>query len=90
MKKTLGSYLIELLEAQGVQHVFGIPGVHNLELYRGLASSRIRHITGRHQILVFNVGLTLRHQSTLSRRCKRELDGLSMLARLMCAGIAPG
>ncbi len=49
MKKTLGSYLIELLEAQGVQHVFGIPGVHNLELYRGLASSRIRHVTGRHE-----------------------------------------
>jgi acetolactate synthase I/II/III large subunit len=49
VKKTLGSYLIELLEAQGVQHVFGIPGVHNLELYRGLASSRIRHITGRHE-----------------------------------------
>ncbi len=49
MNKTLGSHLIELLEAQGVQHVFGIPGVHNLELYRGLASSRIRHITGRHE-----------------------------------------
>ena len=32
-----------------MQHVFGIPGVHNLELYRGLASSRIRHVTGRHE-----------------------------------------
>ena len=49
MKKTLGSYLIETLEAHGVRHVFGIPGVHNLELYRGLASSSIRHITGRHE-----------------------------------------
>ncbi len=49
MKKTLGSYLIETLEAHGVQHVFGIPGVHNIELYRGLASSRIRHVTGRHE-----------------------------------------
>jgi acetolactate synthase-1/2/3 large subunit len=49
MKKTLGSYLIELLESHGVQHVFGIPGVHNLELYRGLARSRIRHVTGRHE-----------------------------------------
>jgi acetolactate synthase-1/2/3 large subunit len=49
MKKTLGSYLIETLEAHGVQHVFGIPGVHNLELYRGLARSRIRHVTGRHE-----------------------------------------
>ena len=49
MKKTLGSYLIETLEAHGVQHVFGIPGVHNIELYRGLARSRIRHVTGRHE-----------------------------------------
>jgi len=49
LKKTLGSFLIELLESHGVTHVFGIPGVHNLELYRGLASSRIRHVTGRHE-----------------------------------------
>lgn len=49
MKKTLGTYLIEVLEAQGVRHVFGIPGVHNLELYRGLAASSIRHVPGRHE-----------------------------------------
>ncbi len=49
MKKTLGTYLIESLEAQGVKHVFGIPGVHNLELYRGLAASAIRHVAGRHE-----------------------------------------
>ena len=49
MKQTLGSYLIATLEAQGVRHVFGIPGVHNLELYRGLAQSSIRHVTGRHE-----------------------------------------
>ncbi len=47
--KKLGNYLIETLEAWGVRHVFGIPGVHNLELYRGLASSSIRHVTGRHE-----------------------------------------
>jgi acetolactate synthase-1/2/3 large subunit len=47
--KKLGNYLIETLEAWGVRHVFGIPGVHNLELYRGLAGSRIRHVTGRHE-----------------------------------------
>jgi len=49
MKKTLGSYLIETLETRGVRHVFGIPGVHNLELYRGIARSGIRHVTGRHE-----------------------------------------
>jgi acetolactate synthase I/II/III large subunit len=47
--KKLGLYLIEALEAQGVRHVFGIPGVHNLELYRGLANGPIRHVTGRHE-----------------------------------------
>lgn len=49
MSKKLGNYLIETLEARGVRHVFGIPGVHNLELYRGLAASSIRHVTGRHE-----------------------------------------
>jgi acetolactate synthase-1/2/3 large subunit len=49
MTRKLGNYLIETLEARGVRHVFGIPGVHNLELYRGLAASGIRHITGRHE-----------------------------------------
>jgi acetolactate synthase-1/2/3 large subunit len=47
--KTLGRYLIEALQAAGVRHVFGIPGVHNLELYRGLAGATLRHITGRHE-----------------------------------------
>src|SRR3954452_8997087 len=46
---TLGEVLIALLEAHGVDTVFGIPGVHTVELYRGLARSRIRHITPRHE-----------------------------------------
>lgn len=47
--KKLGQYLVEALEELGVRHVFGIPGVHNLELYRGLARSSIRHVNGRHE-----------------------------------------
>lgn len=46
---TLGEALIRLLEAHGVDTVFGIPGVHTVELYRGLAGSRIRHVTPRHE-----------------------------------------
>jgi len=49
MKKTLGSYLIESLQTRGVRQIFGIPGVHNLELYRGLTTSGIRHVTARHE-----------------------------------------
>jgi thiamine pyrophosphate-dependent acetolactate synthase large subunit-like protein len=46
---TCGQALIRLLEQHGVEIVFGIPGVHTLELYRGLADSRIRHVTPRHE-----------------------------------------
>lgn len=46
---TVGEALISLLEARGVDTVFGIPGVHTVELYRGLATSRIRHVTPRHE-----------------------------------------
>lgn len=46
---TVGEALIGLLEAHGVDTVFGIPGVHTVELYRGLAGSTIRHITPRHE-----------------------------------------
>jgi len=46
---TLGEALIRLLEAHGVDTVFGIPGVHTVELYRGLAGSKIRHVTPRHE-----------------------------------------
>ncbi|MEW9836536.1 5-guanidino-2-oxopentanoate decarboxylase [Mesorhizobium marinum] len=48
-KTTLGEALIHLLEAHGVDTVFGIPGVHTVELYRGLARSKIRHVTPRHE-----------------------------------------
>ncbi|WP_226506733.1 5-guanidino-2-oxopentanoate decarboxylase [Pseudomonas sp. MWU16-30317] len=46
---TCGEVLVKLLEGYGVEHVFGIPGVHTIELYRGVASSSITHITPRHE-----------------------------------------
>lgn len=49
MQKTIGEALIHKLEQAGVQLVFGIPGVHNLELYRGLKRSGIRHVAARHE-----------------------------------------
>lgn len=44
-----GEALVALLENYGVDTVFGIPGNHTVPLYRGLASSDIRHITPRHE-----------------------------------------
>ncbi|MHA7777360.1 5-guanidino-2-oxopentanoate decarboxylase [Roseibium sp. M-1] len=49
MTKTVGEALIDILETNGTEVVFGIPGVHTVELYRGLAGSKIRHITPRHE-----------------------------------------
>jgi acetolactate synthase I/II/III large subunit len=46
---TCGEVLVELLGLYGIDTVFGIPGVHTVELYRGLPNSRLRHITPRHE-----------------------------------------
>lgn len=46
---TCGEALVRLLEAYGVETVFGIPGVHTLDLYRGLMDSPIRHVLARNE-----------------------------------------
>ena len=46
---SIGEAIVELLEAYGVDTVFGIPGVHNVEMYRALPRSAIRHILPRHE-----------------------------------------
>ncbi len=47
--KTVGQALVAGLAARGVRVVFGIPGVHTVELYRGLVGSPVRHVTVRHE-----------------------------------------
>lgn len=47
--RTVGQALVAGLKARGVDVVFGIPGVHTIELYRGLAGGGIRHVTPRHE-----------------------------------------
>lgn len=49
MSITCGELLVRLLEQYDVDTAFGIPGVHTVELYRGLPSTNIRHITPRHE-----------------------------------------
>lgn len=46
---SIGEALVHGLKARGVEVVFGIPGVHTIELYRGLPNSGIRHVTPRHE-----------------------------------------
>jgi acetolactate synthase-1/2/3 large subunit len=44
-----GEALVGLLEQLGTPTVFGIPGVHTLEIYRGLSRSGLRHVAPRHE-----------------------------------------
>jgi thiamine pyrophosphate-dependent acetolactate synthase large subunit-like protein len=48
--RTGGEWIVEALRAQGVRHVFGLPGVHNLAIYDALIRQRdIAHILSRHE-----------------------------------------
>jgi acetolactate synthase-1/2/3 large subunit len=44
-----GAAVVQTLHAHGVRTVFGIPGTHNLEIYRHLATSSIHVVTTRHE-----------------------------------------
>ncbi|MDN3025475.1 thiamine pyrophosphate-dependent enzyme [Streptomyces sp. S.PB5] len=46
---TGGEALVRALCGHAVTRVFGIPGTHNLEIYRHLAAYGIRHVTPRHE-----------------------------------------
>ncbi|MEM7268481.1 MAG: thiamine pyrophosphate-binding protein, partial [Pseudomonadota bacterium] len=46
---SLGSLIPAMLVERGIDTVFGIPGVHTVEMYRGLPGSGLRHITPRHE-----------------------------------------
>ena len=50
MRRTGGEWVVEALRAEGVRHVFGIPGVHNLGIYDALlGQSEITHVLARHE-----------------------------------------
>ena len=45
----VGEAIVKLLEQYDVDTVFGIPGTHSIELYRGLSRSGVTHILPRHE-----------------------------------------
>jgi thiamine pyrophosphate-dependent acetolactate synthase large subunit-like protein len=55
--RTGGAWVVEALRAEGVRHVFGIPGVHNLAVYDALFAQSdrredapaIAHVLARHE-----------------------------------------
>ncbi|MCC6312681.1 MAG: thiamine pyrophosphate-binding protein [Thermomicrobiales bacterium] len=46
---TGGEMVVNTLAAEGVDLIFGIPGVHTLALYDALRTSPIRHVLARHE-----------------------------------------
>lgn len=46
---TGGEAVVRALAAHGVTQAFGIPGTHNLEIYRHLAAYGLAHVTPRHE-----------------------------------------
>ena len=47
--KPLGAQISHMLKNRGVDVIFGIPGVHNQEMYRGIEEAGIRHVLARHE-----------------------------------------
>ncbi len=49
MQKPLGAQISHMLKDRGVDVIFGIPGVHNQEKYRGIEEAGITHVLARHE-----------------------------------------
>jgi thiamine pyrophosphate-dependent acetolactate synthase large subunit-like protein len=50
IERTGGEWVVAALQAEGVRHVFGIPGIHNLAIYDALLrQSDITHVLARHE-----------------------------------------
>ncbi len=47
--RPLGAQISHMLAARGVETIFGIPGVHNQEMYRGIEEAGITHVLARHE-----------------------------------------
>ncbi|MAI58761.1 MAG: acetolactate synthase isozyme1 large subunit [Rhodobacteraceae bacterium] len=48
-ERALGIQISHFLKSKGVEVIFGIPGVHNQELYRGIEETGITHVLARHE-----------------------------------------
>ncbi|MEM9967768.1 MAG: 5-guanidino-2-oxopentanoate decarboxylase [Pseudomonadota bacterium] len=47
--RPLGAQISHMLKDRGVDVIFGIPGVHNQEMYRGIEEAGIKHVLARHE-----------------------------------------
>lgn len=49
MTRPLGAQISHMLKHRDVDVIFGIPGVHNQEMYRGIEEAGITHVLARHE-----------------------------------------
>lgn len=47
--RPLGAQISHMLKDRGVDVIFGIPGVHNQEMYRGIEEAGLNHVLARHE-----------------------------------------
>jgi len=47
--RPLGAQISHMLKSRGVEVIFGIPGVHNQEMYRGIEEAGLTHVLARHE-----------------------------------------
>lgn len=47
--RPLGAQISHMLKDRGVDVIFGIPGVHNQEMYRGIEEAGLTHVLARHE-----------------------------------------
>lgn len=47
--RPLGAQISHMLKDRGIDTIFGIPGVHNQEMYRGIEEAGITHVLARHE-----------------------------------------
>ena len=71
-KKSLGAQISYNLREWGVDVIFGIPGVHNQEMYRGIEEAGIRHILARHE-QVLDLWLTVMQGHLVNRELHTSL-----------------
>lgn len=48
-QRPLGAQISHMLKDRGVEVIFGIPGVHNQEMYRGIEEAGLTHVLARHE-----------------------------------------
>jgi len=68
---TAGQAIVQVLKAEGVKAVFGIPGGHTLPIHDALLDTpEIRHVLVRHEQVAANMAAGYEHQERERAICE--------------------